>query len=523
MAARSATSPLGTLAAADDRPAIVEPGRGAITYAELDRLANRIAGKLRGLGLRPGARIGIYMRRSADAIAVMLGTLRAGCAYVPVDPRAPAERIADSQIDCRVRATFVEERFEQPYRAALGHAGRGDDIAILRLGPVGLGVAAYEWTATDAGPDLSAANDITSGDLACILYTSGSTGRPKGWMMSRVAIEAHARWCHDFLAPTREDIFANHAQFSFGMSLFDIYSSLGCGATLVLVPDEVRQHGARVVDLLVRERVTIWFSGPAILSLIGQVQDLESRDLSALRVVAFAGEVFPLAQLENLRARLPHPRYFNFWGSTETNVGAHYELPKDLLLDGPPPFGRPCEHYEARVAAEDGTTARPAATGELQLRGIGLSSGYWNQPELTAEKLCWADDGGQPWFRTGDLAVQLSSGNLRYVGRIGRMVKLRGYRVEPGEIEARLYQHPGLREAAVVPVDGPMGLSLVAHISSATGSRLPVVELKEFCARKLPAYMIPDRFEFYDALPRTSSGKIDIKGLGGLQVAVTTR
>jgi acyl-coenzyme A synthetase/AMP-(fatty) acid ligase len=229
--------------------------------------------------------------------------------------------------------------------------------------------------------------------------------------------------------------------------------------------------------------------------------------------VAFAGEVFPLPQLITLRRRLPHPRYLNCWGSTETNVGACYEIRGDVELVGPPPFGRPCEHYEARVAGEDGAAVSAGMTGELQLRGVGLTTGYWNQPELTASKTCTAADGGGPWFRTGDLAVQLANGDLRYVGRIGRMVKLRGYRVEPGEIEARLYEHSEVREVAVVPAEGPRGLELVAHVRTLTGRRLPVVELKEFCAKQLLPYMIPARFEFHDALPRTSSGKIDLGGL----------
>jgi acyl-coenzyme A synthetase/AMP-(fatty) acid ligase len=306
------------------------------------------------------------------------------------------------------------------------------------------------------------------------------------------------------------------------MSLFDVYSSLGCGATLVLVPDEVRQHAARVVDLMVGERVSIWFSGPAILSLIAQMDDLESRDLSALRALAFAGEVFPLPRLNLLRSRLPSPRYFNFYGSTETNVAASFEIPADTVLDAPPPIGRPCAHYEARVVGPDGDTAPPGSPGELQLRGAGLATGYWNQAD-SADSAVAAEDGGDPWFRTRDLVVQLPSGDLRYVGRIGRMIKLRGYRVEPGEVETRLYQHALIREVGVVPSEGPSGVALVAHVSTATGERLSTVELKEFCAVKLPAYMIPERFEFHASLPRTSSGKIDLQSLRAARGAAPTR
>jgi amino acid adenylation domain-containing protein len=507
--------PLGLLAAQDDRPAMIEPGRGRISYAELDTLANGVAARLLQIGAEPGACIGIYARRSADAVAAMLGTLRAGCTYVPVDPAAPAERNAEIHSDCGVHAAIVEDCFEPAYREATRRLGAAIDVQPIAA--VGLGRAIREWApdSGEFGARHAAEATTPRSELACILYTSGSTGRHKGWMMSRAAIAAHARWCHRLLRPGSGDVFANHAPFSFGMSLFDIYSSLTCGAALVLVPDEVRQHARHVVDLLARERVTIWFSAPVILSLIGALEGLETRDLSALRVVAFAGEVFPAPPLSVLRRRLPHPRYFNFYGSTETNVAAYYEIPAGSEIEGPPPIGRPCEHYQARVVGIDGEIVPAGSAGELQLRGEGLTTGYLNQPALTAERMIPATDGGPPWYRTADLVIELPSGDLRYAGRIGRMVKLRGYRVEPGEIETRLYQHPGIKEVGVVPAEGPRGLQLVAHLS---GAPLSVVELKEFCAVKLPPYMIPERFVFHPALPRTARGKIDFDSLRSASV-----
>jgi amino acid adenylation domain-containing protein len=510
----TATLPLGALAAADDRRAVVEPGRGSVSYADLDRLADRVAWRLEQLGVTPGARIGLYVRRSADAIAAMLGILRAGCAYVPVDSRAPVERVAEILFDCRVQTTFVEQRFEPGYREILEQVGGRGERSLQRLGEVGLGAAMIDWAVNGAGAEaVHRQEDCPSRDLACVLYTSGTTGRSKGWMMSRSAVEAFVAWSHRLLAASGNDVFANHAQFNFAMSLFDIFSSLGCGASLTLVPEEIRSHAPHVATFMAEERVSIWFSSPTILSLIGQLPDLESRDLSVLRVVAFAGEVFPWMQLNALRRRLPHPRYFNFYGSTETNVAIYYEIPPGVDIDGPPPVGRPCEHFETRVVAADGARAEPGIVGELQLRGVGLSAGYWNQPTLTAEKAAPADDDGGPWYRSGDLVLQLPTGDLRYAGRIGRMIKLRGYRVEPGEIEARLYQHPSIKEVGVVPREDDSGLELVAHLTTSTGERIPVVELKEFCAQRLPPYMIPATFEFHASLPRTSTGKIDLPAL----------
>ena len=499
---------LGSLAAVDGRPAVIEPGRGSIAYADLDRLADGVAARLCRLGVEPGARIGLYVGRSCDAIAVMLGTLRAGCTYVPVDSGAPVERNAEIHVDCGVGLTIVEERFAPGYRQATQRLGGSLDVHPIAA--AGLGGAIREWAAgpADFTPELRAERAAAQSEIACILYTSGTTGRHKGWRMSRAAIAAFVRWSYRLFGIGERDVFANHAPFHFAMSLFDIYSSSSCGAPLVLLPDEVRQFAHHVVDLIGRERATILFATPSILSLIAALDDLESRDLSALRLIVFGGEVFPPTPLNTLRRRLPRPRYFNCWGSTETNIATYYELPSRTEFERPPPIGRPSEHYEARVVGSQGEVVVAGTIGELQLRGEGLTTGYLNQPELNAERLLAAADGGLPWYRTGDLVVELPSGDLRYTGRIGRMVKLRGYRVEPGEIEARLYEHPAVREAAVVAVEGARALELVAHVS---GARVSVVDLKEFCAVKLPPYMIPERFVFHAALPRTSRGKIDLE------------
>jgi L-proline---[L-prolyl-carrier protein] ligase len=501
---------LGWLAASDDRAAVIEPGRGSVSYCELERLADGVAARLCRLGVEPGARVGLYVRRSCDAVAAMLGTLRAGCTYVPVDPAAPLERNAEIYVDCGVRLAIVEERFAAELRRVTHRLGGSLDVQTIA--PVGLGRALREWASEGASftAELRAKRTAARSEVACVLYTSGTTGRHKGWMMSRAAITAFVRWSHRLFGIDERDVFANHAPFHFAMSLFDVYSSSTSGARLVLVPDEIRQFAGHVVDVIARERVTVLFATPSILSRMAALEGLESRDLSALRLVVFGGEVFPPSQLRTLLQRLPHPRYYNCWGSTETNIATHYEVPPDADLEAPPPIGRPSAHYEVRVVGPDGELVPVGTIGELQLRGEGLTTGYLNRPELNAERLLPAADGGLPWYRTADLVTELPSGDLRYAGRIGRMVKLRGYRVEPGEIETRLYEHPAIREAGVIAVEGPRGPELVAHVS---GPRVAVVELKEFCARKLPAYMIPERFVFHDALPRTSRGKIDFDAL----------
>jgi amino acid adenylation domain-containing protein len=470
-------TPVGYLAARDDRTAIVEPGVGRVTYAELDDLCARVAGRLTAEGIGPGDRVGICLPRSTDAIAAMLGVLRAGAAFIPLDPAAPAERNARIQGDANVKLTL------------------GD------LGAVGLGRAIGAW----AGDARAPVTEVASDALASVLFTSGSTGKPKGVMMTRGNLDAFAAWIRATIVSSRDDVLATHAHFHFAMSAFDIFGATTSGATLVIIPETARASAERVTELIASEHVTIWFSGPAILSQIAQRE--HGARLASLRVLAFAGEVFPIAHLQHLRRQLPQPRFLHVWGSTETNVAVVHEL--DGTPDAPPPIGRPCPHFEHRIADERGDAVAAGMPGELLLRGPAVYAGYLGDPELTAAKR-FGD-----WHRTGDLAIELPSGELRYAGRLGRMLKVRGYRIEPGEIEARLYEHPKVVEAGVVAEGEEGAQDLVAHLRTVDLAKLSLVELKQFCATKLPAYMIPKRFVFHDALPRNANGKIDLHALAG--------
>ncbi|HVZ32383.1 MAG TPA: AMP-binding protein, partial [Polyangiaceae bacterium] len=332
--------PLAPDLAFGSRVAIVEPGRGQTTYAELESLTAAAAQKLTRAGVRRGDRVGLYARRSVDVVAAMLGALRIGAVYVPVDPNAPAARNAGIHADCGVRFTLIEARYAAGYRTALD--GLDHRLALGCLDTLGLGAGLRGWLDGEID-ELPPAAPAEREDLAYILYTSGSTGRPKGVSITHESAAVFVRWARDILRPVPDDRFANHAQFHFDLSVLDIYASLASGAALVLVPDEVGKHAASAVELIARERISIWYSAPHILAQIAQLGFVSEYDLSALRVVAFAGEVFPIAQLKSLKGQLPHPRYLNLYGPTETNVCTFYELP--AVLDDfvrPVPIGKPC-------------------------------------------------------------------------------------------------------------------------------------------------------------------------------------
>jgi acyl-coenzyme A synthetase/AMP-(fatty) acid ligase len=244
----------------------------------------------------------------------------------------------------------------------------------------------------------------------------------------------------------------------------------------------------------------------------GRLDEHPCRDL---RLVLFAGEVFPIRHLRALVERWPHPSYWNLYGPTETNVCTAYELPRPFPADRREPFpiGRVCSHLRGLVLGEDGREARPGEEGELCIAGPSLLDGYWELPERTAAAFHVGADGTR-WYRTGDVVVEEPDGNLRFLGRRDRMVKKRGYRIELGEIEACLYRHPAVREAATVAIeDEKKGVQIHAHLATQDGARLSIIKLKQFCSEHVPSYMIPDVFHFRDALPKTSTDKIDYQKL----------
>jgi amino acid adenylation domain-containing protein len=506
----------GAAARRPNHVAVEIPPAGALTYAALDELSDRVRDRLRAMGVVQGDRVGVYARKSIDAYAAMLGAMKAGAAYVPVDYAAPPWRSAFILSDCAVRVVVLE--------ASLAPAWR-EEIAKLGVVP-----ATIELTGAYDGSHLAAALDAidaSSGvapqrgdeqvgldDLAYILYTSGSTGKPKGVMLSHRNAVSYVDWCTEAFAPRDDDRFSSHAPFHFDLSILDLYVPLKHAATVVLITTEQGKEPPGLAALIAARRLTIWYSTPSILTMLSQYGKMERHDYSALRFVIFAGEVFPAKHLRDLKQRLPRPRFFNLYGPTETNVCTYHEIPDVVEADRtvPYPIGKVCEQFMARVVNDQGADVPRGAEGELVMHGPGVLVGYWNLPERTAQGFL-IDKTGRRWYRTGDLVTEDANGVYTYVGRRDRMVKRRGYRIELGEIESGLYKHPNVKEAAVVALkDADGGVRIKAFLAS-SGPALSVIALKQFCAQVLPSYMSPDVFGFVDALPKTSTDKVDYQRL----------
>ena len=497
-----------------DRIAVEETDDGAITYHDLNQLSDRLRDRLIHLGVRPGDRVGIYLQKSVDAVASIFGILKAGAAYVPVDPGAPPARNAYIFSDCTVKAILIENRFVERLSAELASHNAPPTLLVLD----GTGGGNYLKSALEraktADPTPLVSFETSPDNLAYILYTSGSTGKPKGVMLSQQNALSFIDWCSEAFEPSEIDRFSSHAPFHFDLSILDIYVSIKHGATLVLVEEEIGKDPIRLAPLISDKRISIWYSTPSILSFLAQYGRLERYDYSSLRMVLFAGEVFPVKHLRALKNLIPNPSYFNLYGPTETNVCTFYEIPEIIPEDriNPYPIGIACSNYRIVILDELGREVPPGKEGELCASGAGMMIGYWNLPEKTANAFL-VDSSGNKWYKTGDIVFEGPDGNYIYVARRDRMVKKRGYRIELGEIEAGLYRHPAIKEAAVVALQNDDGVKIRAFVSHHKDSRPSIIELKQFCAQNLPAYMVPDLFSFLDFLPKTSTDKIDYQKL----------
>lgn len=501
-----------------EHPAVIEGGDSTqLTYGDLAQLSDRLRDRLIALGVERGDRVGIYLRKSADAVAAIFGVLKAGAAYVPVDPTGPVSRNAYIHNNCEVKAVLVEQKYFTAYEEEIAKLGSPPTLVVLDGvgGGESLRTAMDELDSHALAPE---ADTVISrpDDLAYILYTSGSTGTPKGVMLSHLNAMAFVDWCSEVFEPRPSDVFSSHAPFHFDLSIFDIYVPLKHGASLVLIAEGVGKEPQGLAQLISKHRITVWYSAPSTLSILAQFGRIPEHDFSSLRMVLFAGEVMPVVHLRSFKAQVPDPRYFNLYGPTETNVCTWYEIPATIPEDRgkPYPIGQTCSQLTSIVVDSNGSPVSHGAEGELCIAGPNVMQGYWGTPELTAKSFLPEDAGGQRAYRTGDIVAELAGGDYRYVGRRDRMVKKRGYRIELGEIEVCLYRHPVIQEAAVVAVlNESSDVCVKAHLATRDGERLSLIQLKTFCSKHLPLYMVPDTFVFHDTIPKTSTDKIDYQTL----------
>jgi len=506
------------------RPAVASDGC-LLTYQELDRLSNKMARALLRLGVVPGDRVGVLAPKSAAAVIGIYGALKVGACYVPLDPKAPAGRLSHIVRDSGA-AVIVADQARTPQAATLvGAVPRprgvvvagvpGREEAAVAPAQVAVIVPSHAVAGESAEPLAEGAIET---DLAYILYTSGSTGAPKGVMISHRNSLAFVEWAAAAAGLSEQDRVCSPAPLHFDLSVFDIFSTCQAAACLTVLPNGTATFPVSIARWLEAERISVWYSVPSVLALLAHYGNLRQLDLSGLRTVIFAGEVFPPKHLARLMAELPHARYLNWYGPTETNVCTAFEVPAGGADARPAPIGKACANTEVfAVTSEGRRVSRPGEVGELYVRGPSLMRGYWGQPAKTSEVLIrnpFRTEYDELVYRTGDLVTLEPTGDYSYLGRRDSMVKIRGYRVELGEVEATLYRHPAIREVAVLPVpDELLGSRLRAVVTADGAGNLTREDVLDHCRQWLPGYMVPDVVEFRETLPRTSTGKVDRVGL----------
>lgn len=491
-----------------------EHGAEALTYEALLTGAWGIASTLHRAGVGRGDRVGLWMDKSPSAVQGLLGVLLAGAAYVPLDPRSPWRRCRAIALDCAMSALIVDAG----HLAAVPSLLDGWTPRLLLVDAPAEAAGRFQTLSDAAAAPLARGIAPPSADdLAYILYTSGSTGTPKGVVHTHRSGAAFTRWILDRFAITADDVFSSHAPFHFDLSISDLFACLGAGGTVHLIGTTEGMLAAHLVRQVPRWGITVWYSVPSILVAMLDSGGMEQAGFGGVRILFFAGEVFPTPQLRRLRRALPDVGLYNLFGPTETNVCTYYEVPPSIPDDWTAPIsiGRACEHMETFVLDDEGREVGTGAEGTLWAKGGNLMEGYWNDPERSGASLRPDPRGGPGLaYCTGDQVRLMPDGNYQFLGRRDHMIKTRGYRVELGEIESALASHPDVLEAVAVPLPDPhIGNRIVASIVPRTGFRPEPASVRAFCAERVPIYMLPELIEVRPAFPRTSTGKADRQAL----------
>nr|WP_286159280.1 non-ribosomal peptide synthase/polyketide synthase [Janthinobacterium sp. HH01] len=470
-------------------------GDGALSYAELNQRANQLAHHLIKLDVRPEAKIGIAVERSFEMVVGLLAILKAGAAYVPLDPEYPADRLTYMQEDSGIALLLTQSAVKQGLTVIQG-------LRVLDLDTLELGDE----------PSHDPQIPLHGEHLAYVIYTSGSTGRPKGAAIRHRALASCMTWMQQTYALTPADTVLHKAPFSFDVSAWEIFWPLTAGVRLVVANPGDQRDPERITELIRRHQITTLNFVPAMLQAFLAHEGIEAQ--TRLRYVICGGEAMPAATQGEALRRLEGVSLQNLYGPTETTIHVTQWTCRD---DGRTlvPIGRPISETNAYVLDGALSAVPQGVAGELYIGGELLARGYLGRPALSAERFV-ADpfgEAGERLYRTGDLVRWNGEGQLEYLGRIDHQVKIRGLRIELGEVEAQLLAQPEVREAVVVAHSGAAGTRLAGYVSAHVGQEIGAAELRARLSATLPDYMVPSAIMVLDSLPLNANGKVDRKAL----------
>ncbi|HEX5081181.1 MAG TPA: amino acid adenylation domain-containing protein [Blastocatellia bacterium] len=486
-----------------------------LTYGELNARANQLAHYLRANGVGPETRVGICVERSVEMVLGALGVLKAGGAYVPLDPSYPRERLLFMMEDSQASWLLTQHRLVQSLPAATAQSlgARANHVRVLRLD-----------ADMEALAGASAQNPICNvapENLAYVIYTSGSTQRPRGVMVRHNSlVNAFYAWEKAYSLSARIKTQLQVASFAFDVFSGDLTRVLCTGARLVIAPGEFLLSAPELYELMRREAVEGVEIVPAVLRNLAGYLEETGQSLDFMRLIVAGADAFYVKEMERIRRLCgPNTRLINSYGLTEATIDSSYfekteiELPPEKMA----PIGRPFANTEIYILDRSLQPVPVGVAGELHVGGPALARGYLNQPALTAAKFIphpFSHQPGARLYKTGDLARYLPDGNVEFLRRMDYQVKVRGFRIEPEEIESVLTSHEGVREALVTPHESALGEKrLVAYIVPSQSAPPSVQELQQQVREHLPAYMLPAAFIMLDAFPLSPNGKVDRKAL----------
>ncbi|MGW2352520.1 amino acid adenylation domain-containing protein [Actinacidiphila glaucinigra] len=495
------------VSATPDAEAVASSG-SSLTYRQLWSRSERIALHLLRLGAGPGDTVGLHLERSADLIAAILGTMRAGCVVVPLDVSYPQDRL---RYMCdNAGATLVIGHLE-PLARLGGLRTLAHDGTLVFASSAEAGAGGQD-RADGPGAGLPA---VSGEDLAYIVYTSGSTGRPKGVLYEHRNLANLVAWQTAASACEPGERTLQFSPASFDVIFQEIFTTLGTGGTVVCCTEEERVDPSLLWELIARERINRLFLPFVMLQSLALFSDEATPSLHPLREILATGEQMQCGNhLRTLFERLPDCRLVNQWGTTETHVATWYRLPaRASAWPQLPPIGKPITGSRVFVCDDHGRPVPDGEVGELWISGDCVGPGYLRLPERTAESYRPDPlDETVRAYRTGDVGRVGEDGNLECLGRRDTQVKIRGFRIELGEIESLLKDMPGVAEAVVVVADDHVTDRHLLALVVPQGDRLDTVEVLRALAGALPAHMVPARLEQVRSLPRTPSGKLDRRG-----------
>lgn len=498
-------------------------GKSSVTYKALDRKSSRLANLLVEQGLKVGDRVGVFMPRCTETAVAVYGILKAGGVFVPIDPGMPTGGVRSLIGNCGIRFLLTSPKKTRTLQKILDtQTSLQCVIGTQQIATQSTNTKLLPWSSIDdCSDDQTNANShkIQSSDPAYIMYSSGSTGRPKGITHTHASGLAYARLSVATYSVTQSDVIANHSPINFDMSTFGYFSACFAAATTLIIPAPYTKAPASLAKLIADQKVTIWYSVPLALQQLLLHGSMDKHDLSCIRWVLYGGEPFPPKHLRDLMKHWPHARVSNVYGPAEVNQCTYYHVPAEYAHDEknmPVPIGKTWNETDGLIIDSEDEVITNDQPGELVICSSTMMLGYWGQPKLNEKAFFhYADQTGAPkvYYRTGDLVIRRSDGNLLFLGRKDRQVKVRGYRVELDDIERTLTNHPEVEEAGVYWILNGEEKEIHATIICKEESLASESELKNYLTSCLSTYAIPNRISLVDNLPRTGSGKIDRKTL----------